>query len=434
MPSISEELSLLADHLASRREAILRAWQRVVSEDPELSVAASLDTTEFLDHVPALLDTFQSELRKIPSLEESKDFREFHQSAASHGLKRWQQGYDLGELVRELGRLNECLVNEIEGYTRIERAISHEAISAARRSWARFTTVGIEESVRQYAVLQRQEASGQAQDLEIALAELRALESERGDLWQQAAHDLRGNLGIVANASVGLTHSELAAPDRDRFVRILLRNVTSLHQLLDDVTQLARLQAGRESRKLEHLDVTTLMHELCDGIRPVADQKQLFLKCEGPTGLGVQCDPIKLRRIAQNLILNAVKFTKTGGITVRWGESDTADSKHWALTIADTGPGFPSESGRPIATALASDRLIASKPTPLAGSSAQEPPAPVLRPKIIDDGAGEGLGLSIVKRLCEILDATLERNSTPNQGTAFRILFPKAYAALGEPR
>jgi len=66
----------LADHLSSRREEILRAWQRVVGVDPELSVAVSLNTTEFLDHVPALLDTFLAELRKIPSREESKEFRE----------------------------------------------------------------------------------------------------------------------------------------------------------------------------------------------------------------------------------------------------------------------------------------------------------------------------------------------------------------------
>lgn len=430
MASMREELNLLADHLRSRKEEILRAWESTCRADVELSAGAALSRNDFLDHVPSLLDTFEIELREFYLLEQSGRVRDFHESAASHGVKRWQQGYDLGELVRELGLLNECLVNEIDGYTQLERSISHESNAAARRIWAHFSTVGIEESVRQYARLQRQEASGQVHDLEAALTELRELEGQRADLWQQAAHDLRGNLGVVANASVGLTHSGLPAPARDTFVRILIRNVTSLHQLLDDVTQLARLQAGRETRRLEHLDVTPLMREICDGIRPVADQKQLFLRCRGPTGLGVQGDPVKLRRIAQNLILNAVKFTRTGGITVTWGESDTEDSKHWVLAIADTGPGFPSESGRPMAIALGSEQFAGSGPKSSDKNSTEEqrlPPSNAEYPKIIDQGAGEGLGLSIVKRLCEILDATLERYSAPDEGTTFRILFPKSY-------
>ena len=64
-----------------------------------------------------------------------------------------------------------------------------------------------------------------------------------------------------------------------------MRNVTSLHHLLDDVTSLARLQAGRESRQIEPLDVTTILQPLCEGIRPLAEQRGLYLRSEGPTGL-----------------------------------------------------------------------------------------------------------------------------------------------------
>jgi signal transduction histidine kinase len=379
----------------------------------------SLSRPDFRDHVPQLLDTFEHALREFDPGDRRAHIGDFPRAAASHGLKRWQQGYDLGELVRELGRLNECLVDVMDRYTQIDHTISHQSVSVARHIWASFATIGIEESVRQYALLQREEAAGQAKDLESALAELRALEAQRGDLWQQAAHDLRGNLGVVAHASIGLTHSELPQPARDGFVRILIRNVTSLHQLLDDVTQLARLQAGRESRRLEHIDVTPLFQDLCEGIRPVADKKQLFLRCEGPPGFGVQGDSVKLRRIAQNLILNAVKFTQSGGITVTWGESSPEDSGHWAISIADTGPGFSSESGRPMAVALESDRL--------AGSGQTAAPISPQHPKVIDSGAGEGLGLSIVKRLCEILGATMERHSIPGHGTTFRVSFPKSY-------
>jgi signal transduction histidine kinase len=415
------ELASIAQHFNTRREVILAAWEAAVKADLSLAVGASLNRVEFLDHVPALLDTFERDLLEFNPEDTRDKVSDFPKSAASDGLKRWQQGYDLGELVRELGRLNECVVDEIDGYTQADHAISHHSVGTARRIWARFTTVGIEESVRQYAPLQREEAIGQAKDLEAALAELRHAEAQRNDLWQQAAHDLRGNLGVVANASIGLTHTELAPSARDRFVRILMRNVTSLHQLLDDVTQLARLQAGRENRRLQNIDVTPLLQSLCEGIRPVADQKQLYLRCEGPAGLGVQSDAVKVRRIAQNLILNAVKFTQTGGITVDWSDGVGGDAGRWVLSIADTGPGFASESGRPIASALEKDGL------PVTEKAATEAASTLEHPKVIDSGAGEGLGLSIVKRLCEILDATIERRSIPDRGTTFTISFPKSY-------
>ena len=58
---------------------------------------------------------------------------------------------------------------------------------------------------------------------------------------------------MVANVTVGLTRHGRSAASRDDFVRILMRNVTSLHQLLNDMTSLARLQAGRETRQIEPL-------------------------------------------------------------------------------------------------------------------------------------------------------------------------------------
>ena len=159
-------------------------------------------------------------------------------------------------------------------------------------------------------------------------------------MWQQAAHDLRGNLGVVANVTVGLTRHGKQDSSREDFVRILMRNVTSLHHLLDDVTSLARLQAGRESRQIEALDVMTILEPLCEGIRPLATQRGLYLNCEGPAGLAVDGDAVKIRRIAQNLVLNAVKYTRAGGITVTWGDSGPEDPKRWALYIKDTAPAF----------------------------------------------------------------------------------------------
>ena len=260
------------------------------------------------------------------------------------------------------------------------------------------------------------------------------LEQERADLWRQAAHDLRGNLGVVANATVGLTQSGLREAARDAFVRILMRNVTSLHHLLNDVTDLARLQAGREQRHVESIDVAPIIQQLCEGIRPLAQQRRLFLRCNGPQGFAVDGDEVKIRRIAQNLILNAVKFTRAGGITVDWGDSSASDPKRWELCIKDTGPGIHGGSGEPLTQALekAHEQSVTENN---AGTDAQEAPAdtfsadpPPTNANPASNATGEGLGLSIVKRLCDMLDATIEMTSDPGVGTTFRILFPRHYS------
>jgi signal transduction histidine kinase len=430
---INSEISELAQYLSGRRETILQSWRNAIKKDPALTTSDSLPRAALYDHIPSLLATFERQL-DIWRADEVVSVAA-QNSAAAHGLQRWQQGYDLREVTRELGKLNECVVDELESYTRAHPGISHAAIATARRIWAALCSTGIEESVGKYFQLQQQEAAGHVKDLESALAEIRTLEAQRGDLWRQAAHDLRGNLGVVANATVGLTHSGLRDASRDDFVRILMRNVTSLHHLLDDVTSLARLQAGREERRIEPIDVTPIMQQLCEGIRPLAQERRLFLRCEGPPGFAADGDEVKIRRIAQNLVLNAVKYTRAGGITVRWGDSLADDSKRWELCVTDTGPGLHTDSGKPLADALEETTLPLPSPdgtrssdtqrlpegtSPTSGETDRAPASPA--------EAGEGIGLSIVKRLCDILDATIELKTEQNLGTSFRILFPRHYA------
>jgi signal transduction histidine kinase len=411
MDDILAERVALAEHLRVHRSDILEAWRHAIKRDPKLTTGDSLPRGQLFDHIPALLTTFERELRR-PSRDAAASASGAAQaSAAAHGLQRWQQGYDLREVTRELGKLNECVVAELDAYTTANPDVSHASIAFARRIWAALCSTGIEESVGQYFQLQQQEAAGQVEDLESALAEIRELEQQRGDLWRQAAHDLRGNLGVVANATVGLTHGGLREATRDDFVRILMRNVTTLHHLLDDVTSLARLQAGREHRQIEPLDVSQILQGLCDGIRPLAQQRRLFLRCEGPSGFAADGDAVKLRRIAQNLVLNAVKFTRQGGISVTWGDIDGEDRKRWELRVSDTGPGIPAGSAEPIAHALETGEAAPSRPEKSASG----------------EESGEGIGLSIVKRLCELLDATIELKSEKDVGTTFRILFPRLY-------
>jgi signal transduction histidine kinase len=430
LQDISRELTALADHVGRHRAAIVHAWQRAIQRDPELTAGESLPRAELIDHIPAMLAAFERSLRAVATAGAAAAKAPDPEPAAAHGLQRWKQGYDLRQVARELGKLNECVILELNTYAKGDSEFSLEALTRAQQMWTALCSTSIEESVGQYFSLQQQEAAGHVKDLESALEQVRELEQERGEVWQQAAHDLRGNLSVVANVTVGLTRHGRSTATRDDFVRILMRNVTSLHHLLNDVTSLARLQAGRETRRIEPLDAAAILQSLCESLRPIALQRGLHLHCQGPEGLAVDGDAVKIRRIAQNLILNAVKYTLTGGITVSWADGAANDQKRWVLCIEDTGPESHTASGQPLAAALDSSSANATT------SAAEEvmhilgelPPG-VAGDQISRDEAGEGIGLSIVKRLCEMLDASIEMQSVKGQGTTFRILFPKHYAA-----
>jgi signal transduction histidine kinase len=440
LQDIHGEFLALADHFNRRRESLLLEWQRTVKRDPDLNDGDALPRSELLDHLPAMLAAFERSLRHAavgePTQESAAQESAAQAPAAAHGLQRWLQGYDLREVTRELGKLNGCVILELDRFAKTNPSFSLETLTRTRQIWTDLCCTGIEESVNQYFTLQQQEASGHLKDLENALEQIRELEQQRGALWQQAAHDLRGNLSVVANVTVGLTRHGRQDSSREDFVRILMRNVTSLHHLLDDVTSLARLQAGRETRQIEPLDVSAIMQALCEGIRPMATERGLFLKCEGPPGLSADGDAVKIRRISQNLLLNAVKYTRVGGVTVSWGDSAADDPKRWSLCIQDTGPGFHSESGQPMAAALDPQRTPVPPSPPKSGGQGEGGQAGpstgafsvgAIAAQSLRGDSGEGVGLSIVKRLCEMLDATIEMQSVPNVGTTFRILFPRHY-------
>jgi signal transduction histidine kinase len=424
------ELAALAAHLSHRRSALLAAWRDAVIADPTLTTGASLPRAQLHDHIPALLADFERALTPgVPLSGPEED-------AAAHGLHRWQQGFDLAEVARELGRLNECVVEELERYARAHDDLAPDVMASARRIWARQYGACVGASTVQYFRLQQIEAGGHIQDLEQALESLRDLEQQRAELWQQAAHDLRGNLGIVVNATAGLASPRASELGRAQFMRLLERNVRALHDLLNDVTSLARLQGGQEHRTVDTLDVAGLLHDLCERLQSQAQERGLYLRTGGPASLVLQADAVKLRRIAQNLVLNAVKYTRQGGVTVSWGETDGQDDARWVLQVQDTGPGFHAGPGAELAGALGAatdqSRQVDSDHdtgavTHAAAEPATGPSSATGDTRAVRQAAGEGLGLSIVKRLCELLDATVELASQPNVGTTFRILLPRRY-------
>ena len=428
----SDQLRLFGLRLQSRREAILDDWRARVLGDPKLVTGGSLPPAQLNDHLNALLEDFERQLCADGVSNEEAEKLQVG-DAAAHGLHRWQQGFDLAELVRELGRLNESVIAEIHASARERGLDSPVLVEQVQGLWASLYSVATSSSAAQYFRLQQLEATGHLKDLEQALADLRALESQRAILWQQAAHDLRGSVTVVSFATAGLEATADKPEVHQKFLGSLGRNVRSLTSLLEDVTSLARLQGGFEVRAVAALNVAELLKDLGNAMHGLADEKGLFIKLSGSEDLVVRADGTKVSRIIQNLILNSIRYTPRGGITIRWGRDPQEGASRWFVDVEDTGPGLQTGPGSPLAGAInvASEQAREVQKAEAAGRInhvTDEESAPVMTtggPPIAQPG--EGIGLSIVKRLCTLLDATIEVESSQQRGTTFRVLFPLDY-------
>ena len=427
---IDEELNGVAAYLRERRRAILQAWRAVADADPQLTTANALPQSQFNDHIPDVLDVFERRLRAWPQEPEALD-QEQKEDAATHGLQRWHQGYRLREVTREWGHLQLVLLDELECYASARTNRSSEAMPIARRMLSELCVESVSDSTSQYFKLEKIEADGHVRDLERTLNDERKLQRDRTELWRQAAHDLRGHVGAVVNATTGLSSSAAAEPIREKFLLLLQRSTSSLHVMLDDVVNLARLQAGHEQLEVKPFDAARLLRELCEELHTQAHERGLYLESGGPDSLMVEGDAVKTRRVAQNLLLNALRYTRVGGVKVNWGDSKENDPERWMFSVRDTGPGFHAGPGTPLISALKAATIASHDIDRKAGVDPEsvDPNGSALDDdqREVSQQRGEGVGLSIVKRLSDLLNATIELESSAEVGTIFRVILPRRY-------
>jgi hypothetical protein len=197
--------------------------------------------------------------------------------------------------------------------------------------------------------------------------------------------------------------------------------------------ELERFEASRPGWEPRVIAVAqrALARHCGDGVSESAERYQRLQQAEAASRLlPVSGDQAKVLRIAQNLLLNAFKATTHGGVRVTWEARD----EQWVLSVQDTGPGFTRGPAAPLERALKLATQEAREVEVEAGTadSPAVAPAPTLpsqsEHRSPQSLSGEGIGLSIVKRLCELLDASLELDTAPGAGTTFRVTFPRCYA------
>lgn len=246
--------------------------------------------------------------------------------------------------------------------------------------------------------LQELERSQQTmQDLE----QMRRYVRERGEFLRTTSHDLRGSFGVIQGAASLLNLMD-TKEEREQMLSMLNRNLGQVTSLLTQLLDYSRLESGQEQVFNQHFDVSTLLHGLSQSLETVAREQALWIHVNGPDTLSVTSDPVKVQRIAQNLLLNALRSTQEGGVTMAW---DAIDGGGWQFSVQDTGPGIPERTVRQL---LDKTRTILSSE----------------RGGLVPPAAGEGIGLSIVKQLSALLNASIEVETEAGAGTLIRVRFP----------
>ncbi|MFD1141953.1 sensor histidine kinase [Larkinella insperata] len=420
--SNNSSLDALAVYLAARREALLNNWRTVCEKDTSIYTIGNMSREEFNNKVPFMLNGLEQRMRQMPSDIDVKLM------ASEHGLHRWQKGYSLHELLSEMNHLSQLVRDELRQYWKRFPTTDMDLVGQSYDLVAWFSLQSTNGSVEQYTELQRIAASSRTEALQKTLNELEHLSRQRGDLLRSSSHDLRSGFGVVKGAASLLELDGKSDEERKEMLEMLNRNLSSVHELVTQLMDLARLEAGQESISVQTFDVSELLHSLVKTYQPIAEEQSLMLQANGPSKLMIESDPIQVQRIVQNLVLNALTHTESGFISVSW---TTEDTLRWILSVQDSGPGLTNQQPGSFAEILAPT----VESTAAFGLSSAEADAREAANINASKAAssGEGIGLSIVKQLCELLGASLEIETRRGQGTLFRIRLPiQRYTPGGE--
>jgi hypothetical protein len=214
------------------------------------------------------------------------------------------------------------------------------------------------------------------------------------------SHELRTPMNSIIGFS-GILAQGLTGPltDEQRLqINMINRSGRQLLELIDDILDLAKVEAGTIELHIEKFDPAELVSQVVDTVAPLAAHRNLSLEVCGDGYAGpLESDSGKVRQILLNLVGNAIKFTDQGGVTV----GVTADDEHVTFVVTDTGPGVPAEERARIFEAFAQlDSVESAKPS------------------------GTGLGLTISRQYADLLGGEVTLETEVGRGSTFTLTLP----------
>ncbi len=259
--------------------------------------------------------------------------------------------------------------------------------------------------VAQRSLQQQNESLVLAQkDLERRAQELAASNKYKGEFLANMTHELRTPLNAI-NVLAGLLRKNVEGnltAKQVEHLEVIHYSGTDLLNLINDLLDLSRIEAGQMTMSLEVFNPIDLAEELKGMFEPLVQEKDLLFTLEAEQDVVlIQSDKAKLRQIIKNLLSNAIKFTHDGGLTLSVVKGKT-DQYPVEIRVKDTGCGIPEDK---------LDEIFESF-RQVDGSTSRK-------------FGGTGLGLAISRELAEMLGGEIYVTSQVDQGSVFALRLPK---------
>jgi two-component system, OmpR family, phosphate regulon sensor histidine kinase PhoR len=372
----AQNLKKLASLIEQQRELLIVKWR---SQLRQLPSARQLDTPTLNDHIPDFLDEMVVAFKE--SSDETIAAAMLERSPSIHGLQRHQDGFDIVEVVAEYNILRGCIQNLAE-----ENGLSLDGKAFHILNRVLDGAIGL--AVQTFATQQALE-----------------VQRRREEYLAFVAHDLRTPLNAISLSArvleLTLGGAEMK-PETAQMLKALHRNVKHLEVLVDKVLKENAHMETETGIKLERreLDLWPLVEALIHDLHPVAGTSSIQLINSIPEELSVYADAGLLRRVFQNLVANAIKYTPRGTVTI--GASASDDAGGMLCWVRDDGTGIASDHLEKIFDKLETDS--------------------------VQDG-GIGLGLAIVKTFVEAHGGKVSVESVEGDGSMFSFTLPGRAAA-----
>ncbi len=241
-----------------------------------------------------------------------------------------------------------------------------------------------------------------ATEREQLIGDLQSASAAKSDFLAAMSHELRTPLNAIIGFSELLAEGDGVTPDADDTVHTYAEHIhgSGLHllELVNDVLDLARVEAGRLDLKPVRFELDALVRQTVASVQPLADQKHQTLQLDLQL-VELEADPSRIRQVVLNLLSNAVKFTGQGGeirVAIQPGPTDVV------LTVADTGHGIAAADLERIFEAF------------------QQADSSDMKTR----HEGTGLGLALTRQLVEAHDGHVSVTSEVGVGSEFTVRLP----------
>ena len=237
--------------------------------------------------------------------------------------------------------------------------------------------------------------------IQTGMEALKQAEKERTDLIANISHDLRSPLTSLRGhlETLYLKDNELSPQEREEFLQITLKNVSSFQNLVEELFDLARLESRKFKLKSETFSLAELIQDVVMKLHPLSIKKKISVDFAPPDLTPFSGDIALMERVITNLLQNALSYTPDGG---RIGISIKTGSGMIRIQISDSGPGIPDRD-----LPYIFERFYRADKSRSRSSS------------------GTGLGLAIAREIVLLHGGTIQAESNSSGGALFILRLPE---------